>query len=192
METQRRKEVDMELMDRIMWVEEHAWPPEVRAEKAKFMIRQARFPQGFALAYEDKLVGVSTAMIIECDPQNPPTSWEEVTSNGWIDNHDEGGNALYLVSVGVAKEYQGKGYGTDLINQQIKTAKKLRLKCVVLGSRVPSAHQHQGEEIEEIVNYDPEVNFYKNRGFEIVKIVENYMKDDPESLNYGVVMAYKL
>ena len=38
---------------------------------------------------------------------------------------------------------------------------------------------------------DPEIRFYERNGLRPVRLVKNYMKDDPESENYGVVMAWK-
>ena len=57
------------------------------------------------------------------NPKNPPTSWEDITDNGWIvRTYIPNGNALYVVSVGsIARS----GGGSALVQAQKKLAKKL-------------------------------------------------------------------
>lgn len=38
---------------------------------------------------------------------------------------------------------------------------------------------------------DPEIRFYTRCGLKPAKVVRNYMEDDPESENYGVVMIWE-
>lgn len=181
------------LLDEIMWVEERAWAPEVRASRNKMLMRLETFPEGIAFVLsEGKIVGVSTALIINYDPSDPPRSWEEATGDGFIQNHTPRGNCYYIASVGVAKDYQGKGLGDRLLRQQKGVARGLGLQYVVLGSRVPTAHLRPDAQIEEVIETDPQIAFYKRNGFRPVKIRENYMEDDPESRNYGVVMEWKV
>lgn len=187
-------EEEEKVLDDIMWVEERAWPPEVQASREKMRTRIEVYSEGVKFVEADaRMVGVSTALRFNYDPKKPPTSWEEVTFNGWIiGTHNPDGDSLYLVSVGVAQGYQGMGLGKELVEKQKELAKERGLKWVVLGSRVPSAHLRPKDEIETVVAEDKEIGFYKKRGFEVVKIVPNYMEDDKQSRNFGVVMAWRV
>lgn len=183
----------VEMLEQLVWIEKRAWPEEVRASERKLAARLGIFPEGIAtVEREGKMVAFSTSLIFDYNPAKPPKSWEETTDDGWIINvHSPTGNALYLVSVGVAVGYQGMGCGSELLDKQKAFAKKLGLSYVVLGCRVPSAHLSELP-IEEVVKTDPQVNFYKKNGFAPVIVRKNYMQDDPESRNYGVVMAIRL
>lgn len=195
-----------QFLDEVVKVEEETWPEEIQAPREKFKSRAQFFPEGFlTISVPDLgMVGVSTSQIISFDPEDPPISWEETTDNGWIKNtHDRKGNALYLVSVGASPRAQGKGIGTKLVKEQIELTKKLGLDWLVLGARIPGYHKyhqdHPEVSIEDYLNikreddqsYDPEIRFYQRCGLEVLKVVPNYMDDDPESENYGAVMVWE-
>ena len=193
------------ILDEVVRVERETWPEEIQAPREKFESRAEIFPEGFLTINLSDLgmVGVSTAEIINFNPQNPPISWEETTDNGWIKNtHTKEGNTLYLVSVGASPRSVGRGIGTRLVQEQINLAKKLNLDYLVLGSRIPGYHRYHQEHPNTTISdylslkrgketYDPEIRFYSRCGLKIAKIVPNYMEDDPESENYGAVMIWE-
>lgn len=193
-------------LDEVVKVEEETWPEKIQAPLEKFVSRSQVFPEGFLLiSLQDKgLVGVSTAEIIDYDPSNPPNSWEATTDNGWIKNsHNPNGNALYLVSVGVSPKASGLGVGTKLVTKQIELTKELKKQYLVLGSRLPGFAKYHAEHPDSsaeeylLLNrgdglfLDPEIRFYKRCGLGVEKLILNYMEDDPESENYGVVMVWE-
>lgn len=182
-------------------LEEKVWPEGTRAPLEKFESRLQIFPKGFLLAYSDgKLVGVSTSQIIDYDKQTPPTSWEEVTDNGWIrDSHKGNGNALYIVSLGAISR---SGGGSALLKAQKDLAVELNLRYMVLGSRIPGydnyCNQHGEIPVEKYARLqmknkellDPELRFYIRNGLTLARIVSDYMEDDRESRNYGAIMVW--
>lgn len=199
------------ILNEVVKVEKETWSAEIQAPREKFISRAEVFPEGFlTISTPDLgLVGVSTAEVINYDPTNPPVSWEEVTDNGWIKKtHTPAGDALYLVSVGASprpRKMGVVGVGTRLVQEQIKLAQKLKLKYLVLGSRIPGfAEYHLKNPSVSVEDYlklqkedsseeslDPEIRFYKRCGLEVEKIVANYMEDDPESENFGAVMVWE-
>lgn len=199
------KDVGEKVFPEVVRVEAETWPEEIRAPREKFESRARIFPEGFFLGYADnKLWGVATSQIINFDPANPCTSWEETTDNGWIKkSHTFQGNALYVISVGVSPRASRQGIGTALMIAEKGLAKKLSLGWLVLGSRLPGfATWHQVNPRSSIKDYfdcqnetresiDPLIRFYQRLGLKIVKIVPNYMEDDPESENFGVVMTWQ-
>ena len=76
------------------------------------------------------------------------------------------------------------------------------LSHLVLGSRLPGFGEFSrnnsgvsaGEYLKMVgrnnLPIDPEIRFYTRAGLKPVKLVENYMEDDPQSLHYGVVMVW--
>lgn len=190
-----------EYMDDIVSLENRIWPEEIRAPREKFESRLKIFSDGFFVAFKDReMVGASTAEVINYDPKNPPHSWEDITDNGWIKKtHNPDGNALYVVSVGAASR---SGAGKELVEAQKNLTRRLNLDYLVLGSRVPGYQAYYEEKPIDIKEYlntkdekdepvDPLIRFYSRCGLKIVDIVSNYMEDDPESRNYGVVMAWE-
>ena len=188
-------------LDEIVKLENQIWPEGTRANKEKFESRLKIFPQGFFLALKNgKLIGTSTSEIIFYNPKNPPTSWENITNNGYIKNHNPNGNALYVVSIVAVSR---SGGGSALINAQKNLTQKLNLEYLVLGARIPGYNKYCKENGEiSIKNYiklkrsdgellDPELRFYTRNELNLVKINPNNMKNDKESRNYGAIMVWK-
>lgn len=193
------------LLGEVLRTEAEAWPEEIRAPREKFVSRLEIFPEGFFLAYVNgKLAGVSTSERIQFDPNFPPKSWEEITDNGFIKNsHDPRGNALYVVSVGVADWAQGRGLGGVLVKAQKELVQQLGLDHLVLGARLSGYHNYHkdhsdlsAENYAQLINdrgepQDPEIRFYTRQGLAVREVSPNYMEDDPESENFGVVMVWE-
>ena len=185
----------------VVRLENEIWPEGTRATKDKFESRLKIFPQGFFLALADKdIIGVSTSEIINYDLKNPPKSWEEVTDNGYIRNHNPYGNAIYVVSIGAISR---RGGGSALVQAQKDLAQRLNLEFLVLGARIPGydayCKEHGDINIKDYIKLkredgeliDPELRFYTRNGLKIFKIVPSYMEDDKESRNYGAIMVWK-
>lgn len=190
-------------LDEVMEVERSAWPPELQASRKKFASRLNIFPEGFFVArINGKIGGVTTSQITTYDPSASKT-WDEITDNGMITKtHVPGGNALYVVSVGVAKEAQGNHVGSQIVEAQKKLASELRLKYLYLGARIPGYDNYckeRGElSIEEYLKLkdddgealDPEIRFYNRCGLRVEKIIPEF-ESDVDSKNYGIVMIWK-
>jgi hypothetical protein len=147
----------------------------------------------------DRLVGLSTSMIIAWAPGEDLKSWETVTDNGMIRSHRPDGNALYVVSIGAEKLSHVPGIGAALIQGQISLGQRLGLEHIVLGSRVPgyrdwnrltggSLAEYLSQTNGEGLILDPLIRFFTRQGLTIQRTIHGYMQDDPESLNYGVIM----
>jgi ribosomal protein S18 acetylase RimI-like enzyme len=190
-------------INEIMRLERATWPEGTQASPNVFESRSRIFPEGMygIRNGNGQLAGLSTSMIISWDERSPTFTWESVTDNGTIASHKQDGNALYVVSVGVHPEYQGKGIGSSLLDGQKSLAKLLGLDFIILGSRIPHYHKY-GDRMKasEYVfsmrddgqPLDPEIRFYQRNGFSVHRVVENYMTDDSESLNYGVIMFHPM
>src|SRR3989344_3067551 len=158
-----------ENLDEVLELENKIWPPGTRAPREKFESRLKIFAKGFILAYKDgSLIGASTSQIINYD-RSTINSWENVTDNGWIRNHNPKGNALYVVSIGSISRIAGydaycREQGEIPIEGYIKLLRG------------------NGELL------DPELRFYTRNGLSLQSIKPNYMEDDKESRNYGAIM----
>jgi GNAT superfamily N-acetyltransferase len=187
-------------LDAIMHLEEESWPEDVRGSRENFSRRIRTFPEGvIGVLYGTDLAGLTTSMIVPVDDPSTIGSWEEITADGTIQNHDTSGNCLYVVSLGASPRYSGKGVGSALLNAQIELGKRMKLSYLVLGSRVPGFHTFDGtiteylsKQTPEGFSIDPLVRFYQRGGLSVVAVKSDYMEHDAESRNYGVVMAISL
>ena len=184
----------------IVQLEADTWPEGTRASKKAFENRIKTFPNGVigARNEDNKLIGLATSCVLYKKDVTPESTWESLTDYGNITTHKEDGKVLYIVSLGVNPEYQRKGTGKQLLSAQKKLAKDMGLELVVLGSRVPDFHKYDMDITEYLERPDENnqsidslIRFYENQGFKVKHVISNYMEDDKESRNYGVVMEYK-
>lgn len=209
-------EFDLEAIDR---VEKNTWPTDWQAPIEKFKARIAKFPQGAIGVFENgRLVGVSTSMRINFDLKRAGEyhkTWDEITGNGFITTHESDENTLYVVSVGVENEAQGKGYGQQLIARQFELAKSLGCKYLMLGARLAKFREYlegknikpetlpQADLVKQAQAYldlrrddyqrkDPEIRFYERCGLKALKLSDPNFGPDPESCNFGVIMLAEI
>lgn len=189
-------------LEEVVDVERRTWPPELQASKEKFASRLKVFPEGFVVARsKERAVGVSTSQIVVYDPSKSPT-WDELTDNGFIaKTHDPKGDALYVASVGVAGDSQGMGVGGKLVEAQKELAKRLGLKYLFLGARIPgydayckehgeiTAQDYLDLKNEKGEPVDPEIRFYSRQGLRPAKLIPDFEPDD-QSRGYGVTMVW--
>ena len=191
-------------VEEMLRLERRVWPPQIQASHAAFQSRLNRFPAGVVGAYaRNQLVGLSTSMIITWSPDLSLESWEAVTDNGSINNHQDGGDSLYIVSIRAERSPDMPGVGAALIQEQISLGRRLGLTQLVLGSRVPGFRawrESRGGAIDEYISktddrghsIDPLIRFFSRQGLTVQRIVSDYMESDHESLNYGVIMSRAL
>ena len=191
----------IEDLNNIVELEKTIWPEGTIADIKKFQSRLNIFQEGFFLAYKDNnLIGCSTSEIIPYNLGDSVDSWESITDNGLITNHNPNGNTLYIVSVGSISR---SGGGSALINAQKGLTKRLELDYLLLGARIPGYDQYcidNGDvPIEDYVKlkrsdgqlFDQELRFYIRNGLELYKVMPNYMENDSESRDYGAIMVWK-
>lgn len=192
-----------EFLDEVMDVEKSAWPPELQASREKFESRAEVFPQGFIMVEVDgKIKGFTTSEITTYDLSKDKT-WNEITDNGMLkQTHNPLGDSLYVASVGVSSDTQGKGIGGKLVEAQIELVKQLGLKRLFLGARISGYDQYcrNNGDIQvdaylklrdgENESIDPEIRFYERQGLKPMKIVPNF-EPDSSSRDYGIVMVWE-
>jgi ribosomal protein S18 acetylase RimI-like enzyme len=197
------RQAKIEDIPQILEVEKAAWGEERAATFEMFESRIKTFPHGNLVALADnKIVGVVSTQIMNYDLEKNAFTWYEATDNGYIKKtHNPKGDTLYGVTLSVHPLYQNRGIGKELMIAVGKLAIKHNLKGGLLGTRIPHYHKYADRiKVEDYVKItqkdqrnippDPELVFYQKLGLKIVKIIPNYF-DDPESLNYGVLVFWK-
>jgi ribosomal protein S18 acetylase RimI-like enzyme len=209
------KRLQLTDIDQIMKVEQSAWDTEWQATREKITSRIKIFNEGCIGIFtkSGELAGYSTSMIkqTKLEDLDKGHSWDEITDNGYITNHNNEGNCLYVLSVSVSSSFQNMGFGKKLVEAQKNILKAKRLDFVYLGARIPQFrkyienkfHEFNMEQIhseaklyahlkrEDGMYEDPEIRFYGTYcGFNVVDIVENFGPDYP-SMNFGVIMLWK-
>ncbi|MBS4207097.1 GNAT family N-acetyltransferase [Bacillus sp. FJAT-50079] len=175
------------------------FPSELWWNEKQLQNHVSLFPEGAICVESDgELVGSMTALRVQFDPKNPHHTWEEMTDNGYIRNHDPKGNTLYVVDICISPRYRKLKLGQQMMQAMYQTVVALKLERLVGGGRMPGYHRYadrmtakqysQAVITGEVV--DPVVTFLLRCGRMPLALIENYL-DDAESHNYALLMEWK-
>ncbi|WCK56378.1 bifunctional GNAT family N-acetyltransferase/carbon-nitrogen hydrolase family protein [Aneurinibacillus sp. Ricciae_BoGa-3] len=157
------------------------------------------FPQGqFCVEYEDKIVGSCSSLIVNFDEYDDQHTWDVITDNGYITNHDPTGLNLYGIEVMVDPEYRRMKIGHRLYEARRELARELNLQSIIIGGRIPNYHNYKGQmtpreyvaEVEKHNIYDPVLSFQLLEGFSIKRINTRYLPDDQASEAFATLMEW--
>ncbi|OMP66086.1 GNAT family N-acetyltransferase [Domibacillus epiphyticus] len=156
------------------------------------------FPDGaFCVEIDGEIVGSMTALIVNYS-HGDKHSWEEITDNGYIRNHNPNGNTLYVVDISVKPAFRKLGIGKKLMQAMYETVIELNLDRLLGGGRMPGYHKHAAElspeqYLDKVITgelNDPVTTFLMRVGRVPVDVVHNYL-DDEESGNCAALMEWK-
>ena len=110
----------------ILDVERNSFPPGRQATPETLRLRLGLFPEGsFVFVLNNKVVAFTTALTV----REPKSILDLNPADELI--HRKDGDSYYLRSLAVRKEFQGRGYGKELVQKQLENARKLGKKFFV-------------------------------------------------------------
>lgn len=178
----------------------HEGFPGMDAFKAENFLSHIKiFPEGqFCVEYDGKLIGSASSMILNFDEFSPEDNFDTVTADGYITNHNPDGEDLYGVDVVVHPDYRGLKIGSLLYEARRNICKKLNLKRIVFGGRIPGyhkvAHEITAEQyVQDVLDgkrQDPTLSFQLGQGFRYKTVIPNYIPDDAESMGYATLLEW--
>ncbi|GAE93368.1 carbon-nitrogen hydrolase [Gracilibacillus boraciitolerans JCM 21714] len=157
------------------------------------------FPEGqFCVEYDGQIIGSCSSLVLNFDEYDDKHTWDDITDEGYITNHNPDGYNLYGIEVMVDPEFQGMKIGKRLYEARKDLARRMNLKSIIIGGRIPNYHKHQYEltpkqYVEEVTNkniYDPVLTFQIMNGFSVMRINPKYLPDDKASAQYATLMEW--
>ncbi|WP_134701844.1 GNAT family N-acetyltransferase [Ammoniphilus sp. YIM 78166] len=189
--------------DQLIEVQKECFPPPFPSElwwnKGQLNNHVRLFQEGaLCIEVDGEIVGSMTGLLTDFDPLHPEHSWEEVTDQGYIRNHNPKGNTLYVVDISVRPAYRKLGLGKWLMLSMYDVVVHLRLERLLGGGRMPGYHKVSKEMTAEQYLHaivkgelkDPVITFLLRCGRTPVHVVKNYLEDE-ESCNYGTLMEWR-
>lgn len=157
------------------------------------------FPEGqLCVEFDGKLIGSCSSLIINFDEYDEQHTYDEITDEGYITNHDPEGYNLYGIEVMVHPEYRRMKIGRRLYEARKNLAQELNLKSIIIGGRIPNYHKFAEqytpkEYVEQVTShniYDPVLTFQLMNGFSVMRINTRYLNDDSASLSFATLMEW--
>lgn len=173
--------------------------PEIAFKREHYESQIHIFPEGqVCIEYDGKILGSCSSLIVNFDKYGEDHSFEEISDKGFIRNHQKNGKNLYGIDVVVHPEYQKMKIGRRLYEARRQLCKKLNLKSILFGGRLPHYHKYADqltvhEYVELVINeklYDPVLTFQLRNGFKLRKVMENYLPQDDASLKNATLMEW--
>jgi ribosomal protein S18 acetylase RimI-like enzyme len=184
-------------------IQQESFPPPFPSElwwnEEQLTNHVSLFPEGaLCLEIEGELAGSMTSLLVKYEPDNLNHTWEEMTDNGYIRNHQRDGNTLYVVDLCIRPSFRKHKLGMVLMDSMYDVVVYQKLERLLGGGRMPGykklAQDITPEQyLEKLLKgdlRDPVISFLLQCGRMPVAIVKNYLEDE-DSCNYGVLMEWK-
>lgn len=158
-----------------------------------------RYQEGaLCIEINGEIVGSITGLLVDFNPENPVHTWEEITDNGYIRNHNPNGKTLYIVDISIKPAFRKLDLGKLLMQSIYERVVHDGLDRVLGGGRMPEYHRFADqitpeEYVERVVAgelKDPVISFLLRCGRTPVCLVPNYLEDE-ESHNNALLMEWK-
>lgn len=157
------------------------------------------FQEGqFCAELEGKIIGSCSSLLLNFDEYDDRHTWDDITDNGYITNHDPDGYNMYGIEVMVHPSYRRMKIGHRLYEARKDLARRLNLKSIIIGGRIPNYYKYADElTAREYVQqvtlhkiYDPVLSFQLLNEFTLMRINPNYLSDDLASYQYATLMEW--
>ncbi|CAG9621778.1 carbon-nitrogen hydrolase family protein [Sutcliffiella rhizosphaerae] len=157
------------------------------------------FPDGQLCAeYDGQIIGSCSSLLINFDEYDDRHTWDDITDEGYITNHNPDGYNLYGIEVMVHPEYRRMKVGHRLYEARKDLARRLNLKSIIIGGRIPFYHKYADEMspreyVRHVMRhkiYDPVLSFQLLNEFTLMRINPGYLPDDVASNKYATLMEW--
>lgn len=186
-------------IDHIIEMQYSCFPGMDPWKREQLMSHLTIFPEGQIVAeYDGEVIGSCSSLIINFDEYDERHSWDDVTDNGYITNHNPDGYNLYGIEVMVDPKFRRMKVGHRLYEARKEVARERNLKSIIIGGRIPNYYHYADKmtprEYVRAVSrhqiYDPVLTFQLINGFTLMRINPNYLPDDRQSKKYATLMEW--
>lgn len=193
------RQMTFEDIDDVITLQEKCFPGMEPWERGHLESHLRMFPRGqIVVEFEGKIIGSCSSLIINFDEYDDRHTWDSITNNGYITNHNDHGHNLYGIEVMVDPEYRGVKVGARLYEARREIAYELNLKSIIIGGRIPNYHEYSDEMtpreyVQNVIKHrikDPVLTFQLMNDFTLMRINPNYLNDDVKSMKYATLMEW--
>lgn len=185
--------------EQIVELQKSCFPDMEPWTKEEFDSQLKHFQAGqFCVEYDGEIVASATSLIVDFDLYSEWHNWKEISDNGYIRNHDPKGDTLYGIEIMVDPDCRGMKLARRLYEARKSLVRDMNLKSIVIGGRIPgykrlanelTAHEYV-ENVEDKTLYDPVLTTQLSNGFELKKLIPDYLPTDEDSAGWATYLEW--
>ncbi|MBA3460289.1 MAG: GNAT family N-acetyltransferase [Deltaproteobacteria bacterium] len=159
------------------------------------------FPEGqLGVEMDGILIATSSSLIVDEEDFGSYHTFDQVSDNGYIRNHDREGDTLYGIDIAVDPKHRGAHLTRRIYEARKELARSRNLRAILIAGRIPGyAKQADKMSAEEYVrrvirkdlkDKDPVLTAQLAQGFSVRAVLKGYLPSDTESAGYAVYMEW--
>lgn len=169
--------------------------------KEQFESQLATFPEGqIGIDFDGQLVATSSSLIVDEEDFGAYHTFDQVSDNGFIRNHDPEGDTLYGIDIAVEPKHRGAHLTRRIYEARKELARQRNLRAILIAGRIPGyAKQADKMTAEEYVqrvirkdfkDRDPVLTAQLAQNFSVRAVLRDYLPQDSESRGHAVYMEW--
>ena len=159
------------------------------------------FPEGqIGVEIDGNLVATSSSLIVDEEDFGAYHTFDQVSDNGFIRNHDPDGDTLYGIDIAIDPKNRGVHLTRRIYEARKELARQKNLRAILIAGRIPGyAKQMEKMSAEEYVrrvirkdlkDKDPVLTAQLAQGFSVRAVLKDYLPSDAESGGHAVFMEW--
>lgn len=158
-----------------------------------------KFPEGqVGIEDDSRIVAFACSLIVDYSKYGDSHTYMQITGDFQFTTHDPDGDVLYGIEVCVNPAYQGLRLGRRLYDARKELCENLNLRAIVAGGRMPNYGKYENDMTPrayiDLVRrkeiYDPVLSFQLSNGFQVRKVLTDYLACDTESKAYATLLEW--
>lgn len=159
------------------------------------------FPEGQFVAVDTRtgeVVGMAASLIVAWDDYDHRDDYATFTAEGRFSNHDPSGRTLYGAEVMVHPAHRRRRIGARIYAARRALVERLGLLRIRAGARLPNYHRYADRLTPEAYVLrvirgelrDPTLSFQLRQGFEVIDVIPEYFRHDPQSRGCAALIEW--
>ncbi len=193
------RQLKLEDYDQLVELQKLSFPgmPTWNAEQLESQLEI--FPEGqICIDYDGKIIASSNSLIVDFDIHEDYDSWQRISDNGYITNHNPEGDTLYGIEIMVHPDFRGMRLSRRLYDARKQIARKYNLRSIVIGGRIPGYYKQKAkmtarEYVDRVISkelYDQVLTAQLSNGFVLKRIMPTYLESDTASAGHATLLEW--
>lgn len=183
----------------IVAIQQRSFPQIDPWTKEQFESQLAIFPEGqLGVTMDGVLVATSSSLIVDEEDFGAYHTFNDVSDNGFIRNHDPEGDTLYGIDIAVDPGHRGERLARRIYEARKELVARRNLRAILIAGRIPGYGKHADkmspdEYVRRVVRKDlkdPVLTSQLAQGFAIREVLRHYLPQDLESAGCAVFMEW--